>query len=436
MEDCIVGAGLLAIVYCSMQEVFTSPSFCNFLTLATGWVLCRGRRTTTGLIRGAAAVHQKHFSCFHRFFADAIWGLQQFWFSIVCSVVEELCPHGPLILVGDDTVQGKSGKKISGASNWRNACGSTRQQYRFLWGLNWVILGLVVEFLGKTFCLPINLRLYRKKQSCQKLGRSYQTRSDLMRQMADEVVDAFPDRTVVLLVDGHFATKKVLRSVPETTTVITRLRKDAAIYLPPSCASKHRRGPRRKKGKRLPVPEQIALDERWPWQVTPEGRELKTLVMLWYGVTKTRRLRLVIVKQNHPRQPYGYYLCTRASWAPDKILSTYQKRWPIEITIREAKQHGGLGDAQCRKPVAVERQAAFTLGMMTVIMTWYMAEGHKSDVIRKFPWYRRKTAPTFSDMLAHARRRSLLQIINPNSAPQADIAEIHERFLSYLKVAA
>jgi hypothetical protein len=256
-----------------------------------------------------------------------------------------------------------------------------------------------------------------------------------MRQMADELAQAFAERQIVLLIDGHFATKKVLRSLPENVTVITRLRRDAAIYLP-APPREHRRGRQPKKGRRLPAPEKMARDGRRRWELSPQGRQVKTLPVLWYGVTGCQPLRLLIVKQNHAREPYGYFLCTAPSWEPDQILTTYQKRWPIEITIREAKQHGGLGDAQCRTANAVERQAAFTLGMMSLVMAWYMSEGHRTDVTTKLPWYRNKAAPSFADMLAHARRKSFLQIINPNSAPQADIAENHDRLIRYIKLAA
>ncbi len=55
MADSILDAGLLAMVVSTANGVFTAPSFDNFLALAAGWVLCRTRRTTTGLIVAAGA---------------------------------------------------------------------------------------------------------------------------------------------------------------------------------------------------------------------------------------------------------------------------------------------------------------------------------------------------------------------------------------------
>jgi hypothetical protein len=436
MRDCILDASLMAMVLSAADGVFTRPSLGSFLTLACGWVLCRLRRTTTGLIVAADAAGMKHFSSYHRLFSQAAWSAPRFWVGILRVAVRRLCPAGPLVLVGDDTVQAKYGRKISGASNWRNGCGSTRQQYRFLWGLDLVILALAVDFCGKTFCLPINLRLYRKEADCRRSAGPYRTRTELMRQMVQEVLHALPQRRVVLLVDGQFATGTLLGVLPQRLTVITRLRRDAAIYRPPALRAAPGRGRPALKGARLPTRQRLARDGRRPWQTTPQQQEVKTFEVLWYGVTKAQRIRLVIARQDNPREPYGYFLCTDPSWEPHAILSTYARRWAIEITIRDAKQHGGLADAQCRLSQAVERQHAFSLGMMTLVMAWYMDVGHQSERLGLWPWYRHKRGPTFLDMLAHARRRSLLARISINSPANPDIDENTHALTRYLRTAA
>ena len=436
MSDSILDVGLLAMVFSATSGVFSAPSFDNFLTLATGWVLCRARRTTTGLIVAAGAVGGKHFGSYHRFFSQAVWQVEQLWLGLLWVLIEELRPEGEVVLVGDDTVQAKSGKKISGAANWRNACGSTRQQYRFLWGHNWVILALAVAVWGKTYSLPICLRLYRKRADCERLGRPYRTRSQLLLEMVQATSQALSGRDLVLLTDGHYATKHLLGGLPKSVTAISRLRKDAALWRTAPAQADGAIGRPRKRGRRLPRPEQIAGDGRRPWKETAHARQLKTLVALWYRVRGTQPVRVVIVEQKNPREPYAYLLCTDPEWSADRIVSTYAARWTIEITIRDAKQFAGFGDAQCRKGLAVERQAAFTLGMMSLVMGWYLGEGHRTGPLLKRPWYRGKTHPSFQDMLAHARRCSWRQIVFARSGAEPDIAENATRLLRYLEAAA
>jgi len=436
MRDCILEASLMAMLLSAADGVFTRPSLGSFLALAAGWVLCRSRRTTTGLIVAGDAAGAKHFTSYHRLFSQAGWSARHLWLGILKVTVGVLCPTGQLVLVGDDTVQGKCGRKISGASHWRNACGSTRQQYRFLWGLNLVVLGLAVGFRGRTFCLPMNLRLYRKQADCRRSGRRYRTRNELMHEMVQEAREALPARRVVFLADGHFATRTLLSNVPRNLTAITPIRRDAAIYRLPGPRKTGSKGRPAAKGRRLPTPETLARDGRRRWQLTPQGRQVKTFLVLWYGVMKAQRIRLVIVRQKNPREPYGYFLCTDPSWEPDAILSTYARRWAIEITIRDAKQHGGLADSQCRVKRAVERQHAFTLGMMTLVMAWYMDVGHPSDRLGLWPWYRHKRGPSFLDMLAHARRSSLLARFSIKSASNPDIAQNAQALTRYLRTAA
>ncbi len=438
MADSILDAGLLAMVVSATSGLFGAPSFDNFLTLAAGWVLCRTRRTTTGLIVAAGAVGRKHFGSYHRFFSQAAWEAEGFWLGLLGLLVRQLCPKGQILLVGDDTVQAKSGRKISGAANWRNACGSTRQQYRFLWGHNWIILALAVRYWGKTYSLPINLRLCRKAADCERLGLAYRTRSELMLQMLQRASEALSGRDLVLLVDGHYATKQLLGGLPRNVTAISRLRKDAALWEPVGhgAGAQSAKGRPRKRGQRLAAPARMAVDVRRPWSQTAGGHNLKTLAALWYHVLGTQTVRIVIVEQKTARGPFAYFLCTDPDWSADRILATYAARWTIEITIRDAKQFAGLGDAQCRLGRAVERQGAFTLGMMSILMGWYLSEGHRTDRLARRPWYRRKAHPTFQDMLAHARRGSWRQIVSARSGPGPEHAETPLRLLRYLEAAA
>lgn len=55
MQDCILDAGLLALVFSATSSVFTEPGLPNSLTAAAGWLLSRARPATTALIVAAQA---------------------------------------------------------------------------------------------------------------------------------------------------------------------------------------------------------------------------------------------------------------------------------------------------------------------------------------------------------------------------------------------
>ena len=88
-----------------------------------------------------------------------------------------------------------------------------------------------------------------------------------------------------------------------------------------------------------------------------------------------------------------------------QIIERYASRWSIEVSIEDAKQLGGVGQARNRLQAAVERTAPLALAVNTLAVCWYAAAAHHQDDIETAaPWYREKTQPSVLDMLAKLRR--------------------------------
>ena len=138
--------------------------------------------------------------------------------------------------------------------------------------------------------------------------------------MLTQVLEWFPDRRFSLVGDGAYATKTLLGALDPRVSFVGRLRGDPAVYDPRVPAPKPgQRGPRAKKGKRLPSPKEAAVkaDRKrtpvgpWWWhevEVTVYGccRRLKTLsyVVVWPTVLGLRPIRVVVV-----RDPEGNPFC-------------------------------------------------------------------------------------------------------------------------------
>src|SRR5262249_46178769 len=95
-----------------LSVVMTQPSFCSFLTMLAGWVFA-GRRTVTGMIRGAGAVGKKHHCSYHRLFATAQWSLDELGLALFALLLPWL--SGVIELSLDDTLCRKRGTKMYGA---------------------------------------------------------------------------------------------------------------------------------------------------------------------------------------------------------------------------------------------------------------------------------------------------------------------------------
>jgi len=436
MTDYMLGDGLLATLSAVAAGVFTTPTASSFLALASGWLLCRGRRTTSGMVLAARAEGVKHFSAYHRFFSCARWSERALRLGLARLLVGALCREGEIVLVGDDTVRAKTGRKIAGAAFWHNHCAAGRQQRSTVWGHTFVMLGLVVEFWGKAYCVPVGLMLYRSQADCRACGWRHRSRSELLMEMVRDVLHCASGRPALLLVDGQYACGDLLHSLPKGLTVITRLRHDAALWAPPRRPQHRGVGRPRTRNGRLPTPEQMAADAARPWRRTEAGGELKSCQALWYRINKRRINKVVLVRAQNPLRPLVCLLCTDAGRQDEQIVSCYAARWSIEITIRDAKQQAGLAQGQCRSARAVQRQATFTATLMGCLMGWYLSEGHRSDSLARSPWYRRKARPSYQDMLAHARRCSWRQAIFAASASDPQTHDIPHTLLRLIATAA
>jgi hypothetical protein len=126
-----------------------------------------------------------------------------------------------------------------------------------------------------------------------------------------------------------------------------------------------------------------------------------TLEALWYGGLRTQLIRIVVVRDPSGRRRDEAFFCTDLERDAAFILLTYSRRWTLEVTFHDAKQHLGFGQAQNQAPQAVERTAPFAGLVYSLVVLWAAAHlqqgGTLSWIVR--PWYRSKSAVAFPDLL-------------------------------------
>jgi hypothetical protein len=197
------------------------------------------------------------------------------------------------------------------------------------------------------------------------------------------------------------------------------------------------RGYPRKKGRRLPSPQQLIVDDSVPWQrrtVLLYGRAvdvlIKTQVGLWYRVAGSRCVRMIVTRDPKRRIEERAYFTTDVDMGVDDLAHGFSRRWAQEVMHRDVKQHLGLDEPQngwWRRPAgqrrarnapgpqpharrggpAIRRTVPFVLFTYSIVVLWYFQSGHpRADVARvrhHAPWYRHKRTPSFADMLTAAR---------------------------------
>jgi DDE superfamily endonuclease len=442
--------GLLA----AFAGCFTAPSYRTFELLVVGWVHCLGRRTITAVALASGAVGWRHISVFHRFFSRAVWSLDEVGRVLFGLAAAWIPADQPLYLVIDDTLARKGGKGVALASMHHDPLLSTARKPFFSFGHVWVVLALWVPLpMGgpRGFALPLLFRLYigakrggqhdapsrattgarrRAAEAAHPPASRRPTKLELARELIGLVATWAGDRTLYAVVDSAYAGQELLRDRPPTVHVISRLRLDAALWTRPRRRRPGQIGRPRKRGKRVPAPQVLAAGwRRWrPRPVTLYGRSVTphvfALTALWYAALPEHPVRIVVIRDPTGRRQDEAFFCTDPGVTDGFILEGYARRWTLEVTFHDAKQHLGLADPQAQSPTAVRRTAPVAGLVYALVLLWYadhihpdVAAGQRPADWPDRPWYRPKSAPSFLDMLTALRRAGWRRYLSAPLSP-------------------
>lgn len=424
---------------------FTSPSFGNFVTFISGTILCTGRHSLSRIFQaGVGPGRKKQHAAFYRFLSRAQWNLDELGrilFGLLCPFLSE-----EILAAVDDTLCHRSGPHLFGAGMHHDASRSTYgrgsasgRQVFFAFGHNWVVVSVWVALPWngpKGLAIPILFRLYRSKKLCP--AEEYRKRTELAAELVQVLAHwVGPKRKLLVVADHEYACQTLIGDLLPWVTFIGPMPMDAELYALPG--PYRGRGPRPKRGARLPSPKKLADNAEIPWKsivVSIYGckevtLQVKTQVGLWYRVTRVHQVRMIVTRDPSGRLQDRAYVSTDPNRSIEEIVVNFSRRWPLECTFRNAKQIMGLEDPQngwwrrwrirrrrAQRPgpqpkgnkgrQAVERTVPMILLAYTLVVLWYFLHGRPSRDVRtvqsNVPGYAHKREPSFTDMLAALRQ--------------------------------
>jgi hypothetical protein len=421
--------GLLA----PLREAFTSRSFELFSELVSAWVLAPARRTVTGMLAVMDEATRSAHDAYHRLLRVGAWSLEGCFEAVARSVVA-LAGEEKIVVLLDDTLVHKSGRNVEGAGVFRDAVRSTTKHVVYALGLNLVVLAVSVRLPLRqaVVALPVAVRVHHKG------GPSLNA---VATEMMGSLVGLFPDRAFVLCCDGAYAS--LAGAGIERTAVVSRMRRDAAIFEPPPPRSK-KRGRPRQKGARLPTPSALSLElaneefelVELDWRGKTVTRLVFSRLVVWQKVRPGVAVRLVIVRHPDDKEPDDYFFTTDQDMAPALVASVYASRWFIECVFRSVKQELGAGEAQTWREKGPERAAAVPFVLYSLVWAWYAKTHGTSPTWTSRPWYPNKAAVSFADALAELRRVLWHDRISVASGSGTLMAEITTLLVDALAIAA
>jgi hypothetical protein len=345
-----------------------------------------GRRTVSGMLC-TSAQQFTDWSAAYRLFERQRFDTEALFAPVRREVVERLSREEPLVVMMDDTLIRKRGRKVHGTGWKRDPLGPTFCT-NFVWGQRFLQVSAALPDLsvaGRARGVPIDLT---HAPSPPKPGK----------RASEEALKEYR----IVSVDGGFTNRTVFRNLPHNTVAIGRIRKDANLFFPPGEETTPRRGRRRWYGASLPTPEQIRRNDSIPWQTVSafaagktHSFEVKTVAPVrWLG-TGDKDVRMVVVRPLAYRPKKGahllyrnpvYLLCTDPNLPLERLLQSYLWRWEVELNFRDEKTVMGVGEAQMRTKTAVEAVPAFVCAAYAFLLLAGTEDSKKETVLPKPKW--------------------------------------------------
>jgi hypothetical protein len=384
------------------------------------------------MLQAAGLAGVWHHSRAHDFFARRRWDPDALGLRLLEFLVTVLVKPGDRVRFAvDDTLFGRSGRRVYGAHYLHDGAQPEGSGRRTRWGNCWVVVVLVVNLPctgGRPVGLPILLRLFRPKDD-EHPDRDSQP--ELARLLIEKAIARLPGRAVALVMDGAYASR-AWRALPDRVTLTTRMRSSAALY-EPAPGPTGKRGRPALKGARMASLAQIAKTATFTAVTitSPDGRQRTAHVhrfgCLWYGPFHTQPITVLMIRNPGTNEGFDIALAATDTTAETAALITgYDTRWTIETCHQEAKAHG-VGEARNRVQQAVERTVPFGFLTQTITIAWYQLHGNPASDLtarrRNAPWYPHKTTVSYTDMLAALRREIIrtefhAQTPTPTTTPQ------------------
>jgi hypothetical protein len=308
-----------------------------------------------------------------------------------------------------------------------------------------VLAVLAVHPAWGVIALPLLARLYVRKKDLPSIDPKHRPKFRTKLEMGVELLKwahfwlRFLGKPLWVVADGAYAKAPFLKpALALGITVVSRLRKDAALWTEPEARVAGQRGrPRIYGTDRIDLAKRAGQRRGWMTEVfelygKKTSKRYKTFIATWRPVGAA--IRVVIVDE-----PTGWvaFYCTDINASVADILATVSDRFSLEICFRDCKEIVGAGQQQVRFIWA--SIGAFHMCLWTFTMTEAWAwNREKSELVdrKASPWDTPNRRPSHADKRRAWRREMLDEEIRGVLRPGVSEDEIQAAAERLLALAA
>jgi hypothetical protein len=358
----------------------------------------------------------RNYAMYHHVLSRAVWSGLAASQILLRLLLQAFDAGGDLVFGIDETIERRRGDKIAAKGIYRDPVRSSKSHFVKASGLRWIsVMWLTpIPWAQRVWALPFLTALAPSERYYEQRGRCPKKITDWASQLVYQVRRWLPERVLIFVADSTYAALDFLhdcQTLPKPVTVMTRLRLDAALYTP--APPYPGQGRPRKKGKRLPTPQQVIDHPKTVWtRMTlpwynrqPRALDIATGTAVWYhSGLPVVPIRYVLIRDVAGKFDPQALLCTDLTLTPDYILACFMRRWQMEPTFRHVREHLGVETQRQWSDKAIARTTPVLLGLFSLITLLANALLTRHDLtIRPAAWYP-KPLPTFYDAFALVRR--------------------------------
>jgi len=320
---------------------------------------------------------------FYTFMASSKLPWQRLW-QTLWSLIPNPTVNGRLLVVLDDFINPKTGKKIFGCASFFDHAAKVNQS-SYPWSQNVVSIGLLKIVKGRWACLPLAFRFYHMKKTIDagkvKIDNKkllFQTKFEQAVEMLCLISKTFRDAPMLIVTDSWFGNdglfKPMRKTIGKHCHILSRLRVNSSLFDRPPERDKKQRGRTKKYGNKMGNASTLAESFRHlasTYSVNLYGKQRDVLAYERTVMLKTLKCAVRVVWVYRKSQWVALFT-TDLDLSVEQIIEYYGARWKIESGFKEIKQDIGSIKSQTWNPHAVTNHLNFC--MMAATITWIYAD--------------------------------------------------------------
>ena len=432
---------IITIAICS---VLHQRSAWRTSIIIAGIVFAKGRKTITSWFRVAGITER--YKAFY-YFVGSIGQKTEIIATVLFEIMIKLVYKNQdrVLMAIDDSPTKRYGPKVAGAGIHRNPTVGP-DGAKFVYGHIWVTLSALAHHkLWGTIGLPLLAKMYIRVNDVKSVPRAYKIRFQNKLIQAAELVKWAQkcckrlEKQLWIVTDGGFTKAGFLKPVIAMgVTIITRLRKDAALHSLVKPVKKRKRGRPRKYGKRIYLHDEVAKKSGWfSVNVMLYGKEETKMVKMFKATYKPVGGEVLVLIVREDKNSWRAFMCTNLSATAEEILEAVADRFAIEQNFHDLKEIEGAGQQQVRNYSA--NVGAFHLNMWVHTMVELWAWEKRASAIcdrSDSPWDDIERRPSHADRCQALRREVLKKTFFEISGHSRKSRKIMRQLYKLMKLAA